>query len=255
MTRKEYQIDPRKVRDHLSFPVYFRILSISDVSFRVATHTWSLRRVGKLQLLVASCGTPLAWSKLSNGESPQAVLNFLSQVHAQATSSPDRTSPSAFPSYIAYDRACDVLREAVSSSNPRTYQNPLRTPTKRPRKGTPRLPSFLESSRLVVTGFHLQGHSEKDDLCREFCDSAPVDGSAPDLVIPYRSSTPGRSDVRVFVRAFNTSVSQFSSLLRGTQSLSLFLLDYSGSRATQLFPTRVYASLARDEGGQFRLFT
>jgi len=195
------------------------------LTFRLCavSHTWSLRRVGKLQLLVASCGSPLAWAKLCDGESPQAVLNFLSQVHSQATSSSDPNSSSSFPSYIAYDRACDLLREALSSPSPGTYQNPLQTPTKQRRRGSPRLPSFLESSRVVVTGFHLQGHSESDDLCREFCDSAPLDGSAPDLVIPYRSPTSQGSDHRVFVRAFNTSVSPFaSSRLNRTDSFRFF---------------------------------
>ncbi|GAA5916602.1 uncharacterized protein JCM6883_001071 [Sporobolomyces salmoneus] len=180
-------------------------------------NTWSLRRVAKLQLLVASCGTPLAWCKFGNGETPEAVLRFLTLVHAHLGSN----SSTSFPSYIAYDRACDVLREAVLSSTPSTFQNPLETPKKRQRNAPPPFPSFLESSRLVVTGFHQQCHTADDEICQRFCNSAPLDGSAPDLVIPYVSTTASSwNKPRVFERAFNTSAAeQLNSSLRGFTSL------------------------------------
>lgn len=169
-----------------------------------AAHMWSLRRVAKLQLLVASCGTPIAWSKFIEGETPHAVLRFLTVVHAQL-------GPS-FPSYIAYDRACDVLREAVLAPTSTTSRNPFETPKRRRDNAPPPLPSFLESSRLVVTGFHQQCHTTTDQICRSFCNSIPLDGSAPDLVIPYVSSSSSRRRDRVFERAFNTSVSSTSAL-------------------------------------------
>ncbi|GAA5980397.1 hypothetical protein JCM5350_001483 [Sporobolomyces pararoseus] len=193
---------------------------LSPSSKQEVSNTWSLRRVSKVQLLVGSCGTPLAWSKFSDGESPRSVLRFLTLVHAQLALVPSSSPPPLFPSYIAYDRACDVLREAVLSSTPSNFQNPFETPKKRRRNAPAPLPSFLESSRIVVTGFHQQCHSASDKICQHFCNSAPLDGSAPDLLTPYVSSasTAGstRRTARVFERAFNSSAAeQLNSSLRG----------------------------------------
>ncbi|GAA5961222.1 hypothetical protein JCM3765_002873 [Sporobolomyces pararoseus] len=193
---------------------------VSSSSTEEVNTTWSLRRVSKVQLLVGSCGTPLAWSKFSNGESPRNVLRFLTLVHAQLALIPETSTHPLFPSYIAYDRACDVLREAVLSSTSSIFQNPFETPRKRRRNAPAPLPSFLESSRIVVTGFHQQCHSASDEICKQFCNSAPLDGSAPDLVTPFVSSTSTtgstRSNLRLFERAFNTSAAeQLNSSLRG----------------------------------------
>ncbi|GAA5923839.1 uncharacterized protein JCM15063_003783 [Sporobolomyces koalae] len=178
-------------------------------------HSWALRRSSKLQLLVAACGTPLAWTTFAEGESPRSVLQFLSSAHEQFNRDP-AISSATFPSYIAYDRACDVLRQAAEppTASP-SSQDPFETPRKHRRRQDPTqsLPSFLKTSRLVVTGFHQQCHSTSDAVCQSFCNSAPLDGSAPDLVIPYVSKG---SHLRVFERAFNTSAAeQLNSSLRG----------------------------------------
>ncbi|GAA6062613.1 hypothetical protein JCM10212_002207 [Sporobolomyces blumeae] len=201
------------------------------------THTWSLRRASKLQLLVGSCGTPLAWTKFASSETPRLVLDFLADVHSTLVEDDKQTSNARFPSYIAYDRACDVLREATGSpwstqpfSSPRKNKerspsSPSSTPMRRVRsrpapnlRPPPPLPLFLSNSRLIVTGFHQQGHHVEDDLCRYFCDSAPMDGQAPDLIVPFRREDEkyDRTSTRVFERALNTSAAeQLNSSLRG----------------------------------------
>ncbi|GAA5897886.1 hypothetical protein JCM6882_005105 [Rhodosporidiobolus microsporus] len=166
------------------------------------SHMWSLRRSTNLQLLVGACGTPLAWSKFANGETPSEVLSFLSSAHSQLDSSSASVAPS-FPSYIAYDRACHVLRSLVA------YPSFAGS-----------FPPFLSSSRLIVTAFHRQGHPASDVFCSRFCNPTPLNGEAPDLVVPFRekatakerSNGKGKEKTakgpRTFERGFNTTAAE-----------------------------------------------
>ncbi|GAA5881399.1 hypothetical protein JCM1840_007554 [Sporobolomyces johnsonii] len=188
------------------------------------TTMWALRRTSTLQLLVAACGTPLAWTKFTANESPEEVVDFLSSVYSQlASEAPAPLSSStyipSFPSYIAYDRACDVIRAVVlpEAGNQGSSSKVALSGTGAPSTA---LPSFLSSSRLVVTAFHRQGHRHADALCTGFCADSPLDGSAPDLVTPYHSVSPSgkrqKHTPRKFERAFNTSAAeQLNSSLSG----------------------------------------
>ncbi|BGP32647.1 hypothetical protein JCM10296v2_004428 [Rhodotorula toruloides] len=177
---------------------------------RKVSTMWTFRRSKTLQTLVAACGAPLAWATFADGETPASVIDFLSTVHAQW--SPDVASPSTrstFPSYIAYDRSCDVLRSLL----------------REPASGDSPLPPFLRTSRLVVTAFHKQSHPHGDAFCDEFCDPTPLDGRAPDLVVPYKpvgGSSKRGPQLRTFERAFNTSAAEQlnSTLSRFTPLLS-----------------------------------
>ncbi|BGP42005.1 hypothetical protein JCM10449v2_006002 [Rhodotorula kratochvilovae] len=152
-------------------------------------HTWRLRRTSNLQILVGACGAPLAWTKFAEGETAAEVLTFLASVHKQVASH--------FPTYIAYDRACHVLRDVLSSADAAK---------------TASLPPFLSSSRLIVTAFHKRGHPADDAFCDEFCTPTPLDGQAQDLVIPFRRLTKKgkykKGEPRTFERAFNTSAAE-----------------------------------------------
>ncbi|GAA6024836.1 hypothetical protein JCM10207_000631 [Rhodosporidiobolus poonsookiae] len=186
--------------------------------------TWSLRRTTTLQLLVAACGTPLAFTTFSAGETTSALVAFLSSAHAQLPIA----SPPAFPSYIAYDRACAVLRHILSPS-----------PSPSPSSAPPRsLPPFLRTTRLVLTAFHRRAHPASDRMCRALCDPAPLDGRAEDLVVPFRlagkkcrrgrEKPAGRGEGgRTFERAFNTSAAEQlnSSLSRYAPLLSTLRAD------------------------------
>ncbi|GAA5917586.1 hypothetical protein JCM8208_000865 [Rhodotorula glutinis] len=170
---------------------------------RPDTHTWNLRRTSNLQILVAACGAPLAWTKFCDGESASEVSRFLSSIHAQQ-------GPS-FPTYIAYDRACHVLRHALSTGSS--------------------LPPFLSSTRLVVTAFHKRIHPAADAFCDEFCSPTPLDGQAQDLVVPFRPATRGgkfrSGSSRTFERAFNTSAAEQlnSTIARFSQLLATLRAD------------------------------
>ncbi|GAA5878873.1 hypothetical protein JCM3774_004356 [Rhodotorula dairenensis] len=195
------------------------------------THMWALRKSSNLQLLVASCGTPLAWRTFTSGETVREVVNFLSSVHQSYGAT---ENPGGFPAYVAYDRACQVLRHVASTAT-----------TSQGGEGGG-LPPFLKTSRLVVDGFHRQCHHRDDLLCSTLCDPAPLDGSAPNLVVPLRAvgaprrssdttSTEGKSkhrkekartQGRVFQRAFNTSAAE-----QLNSQLSRFAFVLAGMRA------------------------
>ncbi|GAA6043713.1 hypothetical protein JCM8097_007496 [Rhodosporidiobolus ruineniae] len=175
-------------------------------SGRVET-TWSLRRTSNLQLLVAACGTPLSWTKFSERESPAEVVAFLSSTHDQLAPSPlwaDEPA-SIFPTYIAYDRACHVLRHLVSPAPAADCSSSF--------------PSFLLSStRLILDAFHRKSHPQDDAFCAAFCDPTNLEGEAPDLVVPFvEKKVRGKKQdkTRTFERGFNTSAAeQLNSSLR-----------------------------------------
>ncbi|GAA5830099.1 hypothetical protein JCM11251_006876 [Rhodosporidiobolus azoricus] len=190
-------------------------------------HMWTLRRSSNLQILVGACGTPLAWAKFAQNEHPSEVVSFLSSAQSQLAStdpfspSPSSTSAPSFPSYIAYDRACHVLRSLVSSPS-----------------FLASFPTFLSSTRLIVTAFHRQGHPASDTFCNKFCNPTPLSGEAPDLVVPFREKKPDgkarskggkakEKGPRTFERAFNTTAAEQlnSTLSRFAPLLSTMRAD------------------------------
>lgn len=206
-------------------------------------HMWALRKSSNLQLLVASCGTPLAWQTFTSGETVREVIDFLSAVHETYGAA---DNPGNFPGFVAYDRACEVLRHVAATNSEG--------------KGLPRL---LTTSRLVVDGFHRQCHRRDDLLCATLCDPAPLDGSAPDLVIPLKSvgpprasqshqrtkregrgrARPERETGRVFQRAFNTSAAE-----QLNSHLSRFAFVLAGMRAPNFtFLVHVLLRYRREE--------
>lgn len=66
------------------------------------------------------------------------------------------------PDYIAYDRACYILRHLAAQG----------------------LFSWLQTTRFIVDAWHYIEHRVDDIICRSRCNPAPTDGSQPDLVIP-----------------------------------------------------------------------
>lgn len=210
------------------------------------SHMWAMRKSSHLQLLVASCGTPLAWRSFTRGETPREVFDFLTSVHRSYTS--DDKNPTPFPSYVAYDRACQVLRHAAAAAVTVAEGD------------QEELPPFLQTSRLVVDSFHRQCHSRDDLLCTTLCNPAPLDGSAPDLVIPLRAATANRSKKgsrskrqsrraqerekgRVFQRAFNTSAAE-----QLNSQLSRFAFVLAGMKAPNFkFLVHVLLRYRREE--------
>lgn len=134
---------------------------------------FSYRRVDKIIVLVAACGSPIGWAKSFSDENLPSILNFLDSLSGG--------DERLLPSFIAYDRACTIIPALVDED-----------------------PSWLKKVTWICDAFHFAGHSKNDVLCRKYCDPAPLDGSQPDLVTPFVEE--GGEGVRVFRRAFNTEV-------------------------------------------------
>lgn len=114
------------------------------------------------------------------------MLDFLSDICT--------CSGGELPSFIAYDRACQLLATIEQQ---------------------PDLHHWLTDAKWICDAFHFAGHSRSQNvLCRTFCDPAPLDGSAPDLVVPMveerrrrrRADDDEEGPKRVYRRAFNTEV-------------------------------------------------
>jgi len=126
-----------------------------------------------VETICAPCGAVIAWAKFAKSESPTNILKFLESVYPTEASRPD---------YICIDKACLVLRTAISNGSWDAI--------------------WKKTTRFIVDAYHYINHRTTDYLCRKWCNPAPQDGSAPNLVVvdtdqygqPYKK------------RAFNTQV-------------------------------------------------
>jgi hypothetical protein len=98
------------------------------------------------------CGVVTAWTKFATAESPTNILNWLEAVYP---------TPDMRPNYICIDKACQVLRTAFRHG----YLN-----------------SWKNTTRFIVDSYHYINHRVQDYLCRTWCNPAPLNGSAPNLV-------------------------------------------------------------------------
>lgn len=139
-----------------------------------------------VETLCAPCGVVIAWAKFLKSESPTNILNFLEHVYPTEGSR---------PSYICIDKACLVLRTCVSNGS---------------------WESWRKSSRFIVDTYHYSNHRVEDRLCQKWCNPAPLDGSAPNLVV-VETNTQGRP---YYKRAFNTQAcEQLNAWLGGFEQI------------------------------------
>ena len=126
-----------------------------------------------VETICAPCGVVIAWAKFAKSESPTNILNFLESVYPTEDSRPD---------YISIDKACLVLRTAiVNGSWDRIWK---------------------KSTRFIVDAYHYINHRTTDYLCRKWCNPAPLNGSAPNLVVVDTDAEGNQ----YYKRAFNTQV-------------------------------------------------
>ena len=127
-----------------------------------------------VETLCAPCGVVIAWTKFVKSESPTQILKFLKDTYPQKDTRPD---------YICIDKGCLVLKHCVTNG------------------------SWLEwrdTSHLIVDSYHYTNHRVEDFMCHKYCNPAPLDGSAPNLVVEAETDT----GVKYLKWAFNTQVSQ-----------------------------------------------
>jgi hypothetical protein len=125
-----------------------------------------------VETICAPCGVVIAWTKFAKSESPTKILQFLDRVYPSEDSRPD---------YICIDKACLVLRTSISNGTWNMWK---------------------KTSRFIVDSYHYVNHRTSDYLCRKWCNPAPLNGSAPNLVIVEND----RQGQPHYKRAFNTQV-------------------------------------------------
>ena len=139
-----------------------------------------------VETICAPCGTVIAWTKFIKSESPTNILNFLANIYPTENSRPD---------YICIDKACLVLCTCISNGSWEEWK---------------------KTSRFVVDSHHYRNHSDNDTLCHAWCNPAPTDGSAPNLVIP----TVDKNREACLKKAFNTQAcEQLNAWLGGFDSI------------------------------------
>ncbi|KAF8999984.1 hypothetical protein BDQ17DRAFT_1391397 [Cyathus striatus] len=141
----------------------------SDNEISNKKHYFSASRYYCVETICAPCGAVIAWTKFVKSESATNILKFLEDVFPNEESRPD---------YICIDKACKVLRTAVANGS-WVY--------------------WFKGSHFVVD----------DHPCRKWCNPAPQDGSAPNLVYIAQDRD-----------AFNTQAcEQLNSWLGGFESI------------------------------------
>ncbi len=103
-----------------------------------------------VETVCAPCGTVIAWAKFARSESPSHIIAFLNEIY---------TTLESRPPYICIDKACIVLK----------HLNATKT-----------LEDWFKNTRCIVDSYH----KATDAICSTWCNAAPTDGSAPNLVIP-----------------------------------------------------------------------
>jgi hypothetical protein len=149
-------------------------------------HYFSPARYYCVETICAPCGVVIAWTKFDKAESPTNILNFLESVYPTQYSRPQ---------YVCIDKACMLLRTANSNGSWDSWQH---------------------STRFIVDSYHYTNHQASDILCRKWCNPAPTDGSAPNLVVVARD----RTGKLYYKRAFNTQAcEQLNAWLGGFESI------------------------------------
>jgi len=139
-----------------------------------------------VETICAPCVTVIAWTKFAKSESPTHILNFLASVYPDEESHPD---------YVCIDKSCQVLCTCISNGSWQEWK---------------------KTSRFIVDSYHYRNHKATDTLCCTWCNPAPTDGSAPNLVIPAVDKQ-GQPCLK---RAFNTQAcEQLNSWLGGFESI------------------------------------
>ncbi|TFK32840.1 hypothetical protein BDQ12DRAFT_701022 [Crucibulum laeve] len=140
-----------------------------------------------VETLCAPCGVVIAWTKFDKSESPTKILSWLEEIYP---------TPESRPAYICIDKACLVLRSAVVNGDWECL--------------------WKKTTCFIVDAYHYKNHRVSDLLCRWWCNPAPANGSAPNLVIGERD----RNNNIVAKRAFNTQAcEQLNSWLGGFESI------------------------------------
>jgi len=149
-----------------------------------------------VETICAPCGVVIAWAKFAKSESPTNFLNLLQTVYSTEESWPD---------YICIDKACGVLHHIITEGD---------------------LDAWGKTTWFIVDTYHYTNHCVMDFMCWKWCNPAPMDGSAPNLVIVEHD----KDGIPYYKCAFNTHM-----------------------WATQCMAWRVWYNFERNDCGKFQL--
>jgi hypothetical protein len=127
-----------------------------------------------VETMCAPCGVVIAWTKFAKSESETKILKFLAATYPNKETRPD---------YVCIDKACTVLKTSLANGSWEEWK---------------------ETTHLIVDAYHYTNHRVSDILCRTYCNPAPLNGSAPNLVIEAQMD----DGTKYLKRAFNTQVSK-----------------------------------------------
>lgn len=135
-----------------------------------------------VEIICKPCGCVVAWKLFDKSESPTKILKFMDSVYP---------SVELRPNYVCIDKGCKVLRTSIANDSWETWK---------------------QTTRFIVDSYHYINHRTSDYLCRKWCNPAPLNGSAPNLVVVDEDKQ-GR---KYYKRAFNTQAcEQLNSWLGG----------------------------------------
>ncbi|KAF8869239.1 hypothetical protein BD779DRAFT_1614571 [Infundibulicybe gibba] len=102
------------------------------------------------------------------------ILKFLHDVYPTEESC---------PAYICIDKACLVLKTSIANKS---------------------WDMWSKTSRFIVDSYHYINHQTTDHLCRKWCNPAPLNGSAPNLVVVAKNNYGNP----YYQKAYNTQASE-----------------------------------------------
>jgi hypothetical protein len=150
------------------------------------SHHFAPNRFYCVETICAPCGVVIAWAKFAKAESPTNILRFLESVYPTEISQPD---------YVCIDKGCMVLRTSIANGSWESWKN---------------------TTRFIVDSYHYINHRTTDYMCRTWCNPAPLNGSAPNLVVVAHN----RQGQPYYKRAFNTQAcEQLNAWLGGFESI------------------------------------
>jgi len=139
-----------------------------------------------VETICAPCDVVIAWAKFANAESPTNILQFLETTYPTEESQPD---------YICIDKGCMLLHSALANGSWDIWKR---------------------TSQFIVDSYHYTNHRVTDFLCWKYCNPAPEDGSAPNLVIVDYDN----KGQPYYKQAFNTQAcEQLNAWLGGFESI------------------------------------
>ncbi|KAJ8690195.1 hypothetical protein PTI98_011647 [Pleurotus ostreatus] len=159
---------------------------VEEVSGTKYNNYFSAPRFYCVETICAPCGVVIAWCKFAKAEGVAKILRFLEDVY------PD---PASRPSYIAIDKGCALLKHIVRQGH---------------------WPAWEPTTRIIVDSYHYINHRITDHLCQTWCNPAPLNGDAPNLVVVAND----KQGNPYYKRAFNTQAcEQLNAWIEGFQTV------------------------------------